>query len=400
MASARDRIVGAVIALLIISQLSVGPAAAAAPVADAAAPIAPSWTICMIPPAGSTPKSQAESLLLAVNRFRVANGLSPLAPNAILTSVALAHSVDMSAHDFFDHVGSSGLSYVQRAQRAGYESPMVGETLAAGVQTGDGVVALWAGSESHKAFLLRSELREVGAGYVYDPADRPTVRLPGGAISGPFCMYWALEAGARSDVYPIVIDLGASTTRNRTVHIDVPGLSAAAGTAVRFSTSSDYSGASWNPCAAGGVSFDLPAGAGLTTVYGQARLANGTLIDLVPASIEFEDTRLRVSATELTFLASSAESITSPGTATIEVSCASMNVTWNAGASDSWLSVQRSGDLLQARVRNWSSLSPGSYDGEITISSPEASNSPQTIDVHLVVTSHLLQRYHLPVAVR
>jgi len=150
---------------------------------------------CSAPPAGSTPESQAQALIAAVNQFRQAAGLVPATYHPLLAAAALAHSQDMSQNDFFDHIGSDGSTPRERVLRAGYSATLVGENLAAGQPDAATVIYQWSQSIVHRTVLLLPELRDVVVGYVYDPHDQPNVDLGGGQKGGPFCFYWTLDAG-------------------------------------------------------------------------------------------------------------------------------------------------------------------------------------------------------------
>jgi len=153
---------------------------------------------CATPPAGSTPESQAQALMAAVNAFRADNGLLPVSYNRILANAALGHSQDMSQNNFFSHTGSNGSTMQQRLLQAGYTNhEWAGELLAAGQTDPSLIVQQWSQSPAHRYVLLNDGLHEIGVGYVYDPNDQPNVRLDNGQIAGPFCFYWTMDGGYR-----------------------------------------------------------------------------------------------------------------------------------------------------------------------------------------------------------
>ncbi|MFN7022112.1 MAG: CAP domain-containing protein [Phycisphaerales bacterium] len=77
----------------------------------------------------------------------------PLALNQFLTTAARAHSLDMAARGFFDHVNPSGQSPTDRAQAAGYEGT-AGENIAAGYSSIDAAHAAWLNSLGHRKNVL------------------------------------------------------------------------------------------------------------------------------------------------------------------------------------------------------------------------------------------------------
>jgi uncharacterized protein YkwD len=111
-------------------------------------------------------------LVSLVNQERAKNGLSPLTLNAALTSAALSHSRDMSARDFFDHIGSDGSAFWERIIRAGYGALAAGgENIAAGYASPSAVFNAWMNSSGHRDNILNPNFSDIGIGYVYEPND-------------------------------------------------------------------------------------------------------------------------------------------------------------------------------------------------------------------------------------
>jgi Leucine-rich repeat (LRR) protein len=77
-----------------------------------------------------------------------------------------------------------------------------------------------------------------------------------------------------------------------------------------------------------------------------------------------------------------------PGSQTLTISGGSVVLTWAASVDVSWLNVSPSSGTGSAVVNvsiNPTGLTAGTYPGTITVSSPYATNSPQTVDVVLTV---------------
>lgn len=132
-----------------------------------------------------------------VNRERHAQGLDPLARDAVLAAVARGHSGDMAKRNYFSHQSPEGEGFGERYARARYKCALrVGQTvhlgaenlaqgnLYASVTTVNGVqtfdwnseaqiagaaVAGWMHSPGHRANLLASHWRHEGIGVEVAP---------------------------------------------------------------------------------------------------------------------------------------------------------------------------------------------------------------------------------------
>ena len=89
----------------------------------------------------------------------------PLVWNDKLAATALAHSRDMAAHDYFDHVDRSGGAVAQRASRHGYPWRVIGENIAAGLGSPQQVVAGWLASPGHCSNIHSPDFTEMSAAY-------------------------------------------------------------------------------------------------------------------------------------------------------------------------------------------------------------------------------------------
>ena len=105
------------------------------------------------------------------NRERETHGEAPLHANGALQQAAQAHSENMVAHGYFDHVGPDGTP-LQRLRAAGYLTDPsaayeVGENLAWGtlwLGTPRAVVAGWMASAGHRANILDARFRDTAVG--------------------------------------------------------------------------------------------------------------------------------------------------------------------------------------------------------------------------------------------
>lgn len=112
----------------------------------------------------SRPRPDLEKQMLdLVNKERVANGLSPLAPDPELTEVARRHSADMFARGYFAHDTPEGLSPFDRMRDANVRFTTAGENLALAPTLMLAHTGLM-NSPGHRANILRREFGRVGIG--------------------------------------------------------------------------------------------------------------------------------------------------------------------------------------------------------------------------------------------
>ncbi len=102
-----------------------------------------------------------------INEQRQQNGCPALTVNGSLTQAAQAHSQDMAAQDYFDHITPTGLSPADRVAQVGYTYITIGENIAIGEATPQAVVDGWLSSGPHRQNIFDCELTETGVGYAY-----------------------------------------------------------------------------------------------------------------------------------------------------------------------------------------------------------------------------------------
>jgi len=111
-----------------------------------------------------------------VNLQRSRHGLAPLEPSGRLRAAAAAHSADMVARGFFDHVSPDGGTLSDRVHRTGYSGRALGEDIGWGTYdlgTPSAIVAAWMKSPPHRAIILGGRFREIGVGVaIGTPGDR------------------------------------------------------------------------------------------------------------------------------------------------------------------------------------------------------------------------------------
>jgi len=100
---------------------------------------------------------------------QVFDATTPLKLSPALGKAALAHSLDMATHGYFDHTGADGSTPASRVTRAGYAWRVVGENVAAGVPTADEAVAGWLQSTAHCQNLMDPRFTDMGVGFFVNP---------------------------------------------------------------------------------------------------------------------------------------------------------------------------------------------------------------------------------------
>jgi uncharacterized protein YkwD len=140
--------------------------------------------------AGANPRETprdaiTRSTLCLLNNERDDHRLDRLRLNPRLSQAATAHSEDMVAKRYFEHVSESGKDVVDRLTRTGYlgeaRTWAVGENLAWGSGergTPRQIVRSWMGSSGHRQNILSARFREIGIGVVIGT---PVNRAPRGA---------------------------------------------------------------------------------------------------------------------------------------------------------------------------------------------------------------------------
>ncbi len=96
---------------------------------------------------------------------RLYPAVAPLAWDPALADLALAHSRDMAARDYFSHTNPDGQGLAKRMALAGYQFSAAGENIAAGYPTAAEVVAGWLASPGHCANLMSASYKVVGIGF-------------------------------------------------------------------------------------------------------------------------------------------------------------------------------------------------------------------------------------------
>lgn len=157
---------------------TLGAAGSASATPRARATVAPSGCSNASAAAAAVPTPAVGSAVRClVNLQRARHGLTPLTASGRLRAAAAAHSADMVARGFFDHVSPGGGTLTDRARRAGYPGRTLGEDIGWGtydLATPAAIVAAWMHSPPHRAIILNRRFREIGVGVAIGTPDGPS----------------------------------------------------------------------------------------------------------------------------------------------------------------------------------------------------------------------------------
>lgn len=134
----------------------------------------PTTTATTRPPATTSTTAPAvdpaEAVLTLVNEARAAapTPCPPLTVDPHLKVAAQAHTDDMAARDYMDHVTPEGQDPAARAQAAGYTGTGVGENIAQGYPDAASVMAGWMASDGHRKNVENCSYTAIGIAYNTD----------------------------------------------------------------------------------------------------------------------------------------------------------------------------------------------------------------------------------------
>jgi uncharacterized protein YkwD len=126
-----------------------------------------------------TNEARARGAVCGDEAFAPAPPLS-MAPQLVVA--ARAHSFDMGARRYFDHVTPEGAAPGDRMHAAGWQSGYTGENIYGGPATAEEVVDGWMRSPGHCKNIMSPHYRYIGVGYA---------EVPG----SPFTHYWTQDFG-------------------------------------------------------------------------------------------------------------------------------------------------------------------------------------------------------------
>jgi uncharacterized protein YkwD len=130
-----------------------------------------------------TTEDAEATLLQLLNEERKKRGLPPVAADAELRGVALAHSLDMAEHGFFGHVSPSTGTPENRVTAAHLRVSKVGECVALEI-TPAGAHRGLMDSPAHRAAMLEASFTHVGIGVAFVESGRSQRRLAATLLLG------------------------------------------------------------------------------------------------------------------------------------------------------------------------------------------------------------------------
>jgi uncharacterized protein YkwD len=187
---------GALVALALLAGCTGGeirPASAApAATGEAVAPAVPALVRLSMTASNTCNISDLrEDILQRINALRARGAhcgrrnmpaAPPLAWNDVLFSAAARHSMDMAAHDYFDHTDRRGWQPNQRVSAEGYRWTALAENIAGGDGSVSSVMRGWQRSPDHCEAMLDPAFVDVGVACVERPGSH-------------WGTYWTMELG-------------------------------------------------------------------------------------------------------------------------------------------------------------------------------------------------------------
>ena len=217
----------------------------------------------------------AQEVIELTNKARWENGqLSPLKRQDNLMNASMWYAQWMADNNHFDHTEPGGRTASQRATDFGYNWNSFAENIGAGYTTPQTAVNGWMDSSGHRANILNSGLREIGAGYAFNNNYTPIIN------ENPVNLKttWVQNFGKRNNIYPVVINREALSTDSREVSLYVYGQGYATSMRFRNENGAWSSWENYNP----NKSWTLSEGNGTKTV--SVEITNGTSEGTVSSS--------------------------------------------------------------------------------------------------------------------
>ena len=103
-----------------------------------------------------------QKVLRLMNAERAKCGLAPLSVDPLLSKAASDRLLNMRRGHYFAHVSPDGLYPADFIRHRGYEFSVVGENLATGFRTADGVIRGWMDSPTHADNVLALDYTDAG----------------------------------------------------------------------------------------------------------------------------------------------------------------------------------------------------------------------------------------------
>ncbi len=360
---------------------------------------APLFTGCTAQYVSVQNAAYEQQVVELVNAERATVGLPPLKRVTELDYAARYHAKDMHDDGYFNHDTYDGSIFKCDTWTrlnlfyTGWNT--AGENIAADQGTPAEAMTGWMNSTGHRENILRSSFREIGVGYYLG--------------SSGYRSYWVQDFGARSGIYPLVINREAASTDTPEVNLYIYREDSS-WTEMRLKNDSGaWTG--WQPFAAE-VSWMLEWVKGTRTVTVEVR--KGSTVRQASDSIQLTSAgnTLGNLPDSLTFIYDQSTGRLLPGQVTLrpQNTSSSMVLTWVAVSGAAWLSPQSGGGTTPSSSFTIAPTGPvlqtlGQYDTTLTVTvtapaSPPVEGSPKQIPVKLVVVDALDNFLYLGIITR
>lgn len=108
----------------------------------------------------------------SINALRGARNLTPVALDSNLIASAATHSRDMSVQNRPWLFGSDGSSPLERAQRAGFGGPLIGELISETYETELETLAAWMEKPDGRSIILDPAAQRIGFAWYQEPSGK------------------------------------------------------------------------------------------------------------------------------------------------------------------------------------------------------------------------------------
>jgi uncharacterized protein YkwD len=359
----------------------------------------PAYTGCGGISAPAIREDFEQQVIDLVNQARADQNLPPFKRASALVEAARYHATDLVMDNYFQHpsydrVGSNLVYVCDTFERIiGYYSPnwrAMAENIAAGQTTPEWVMRSWMNSSGHRANILSSQTWEIGVGY---------------ASGGAYSHYWVQDFGRREGVFPLVINREAASTDSRNVELYIYG----DWQSVRLRNDNDAWG-DWQPFQ-NRLPWVLNNGAGERMVWAELRSSTRTAAshDSIILTEAASSASLGNLPASLNFVYSIADGTLYPPSLSILPLNTGNNDTleWTASLNGNRFQVSPDSGVTPQAISitpiDYLTASVGTYQNTltVTVSNPsDVLDSPQTIQLNLLVTNQKVSLLYIPVAIR
>ena len=108
----------------------------------------------------------------SINALRQSSGKAPVALDSNLIASAATHARDMAIQNRPWLFGSDGSSPLDRAQRAGFRGPLIGEIISESYETELETLAAWMASPDSRSIILDGAAQRMGFAWYQEPSGK------------------------------------------------------------------------------------------------------------------------------------------------------------------------------------------------------------------------------------